>query len=213
MGRKLRDGVEYLCEWPQFVYGLWRLSRLKEPIIAVFGGHQAVRDSPVYNKAFDLGKQLVEADYSVITGGGLGIMEAALCGALSVGKKRAALGVNITGIDKPFTPRCEREMVFVNNFSTRKWLMINYSVAYVVCPGGIGTFDELGDIMNLIIMKQIERRPVILVGSTYWASFIEWSNVAVANKFIDQEFTDLFIITDDIDEVVQIIKKQAPLRK
>lgn len=208
MGVKLRHAFEYLRGWPQFVRALWRLSKLHEPIITIFGGHQAPRDSMDYKQAFELGRKLVEANYSVITGGGLGIMEAALCGALSVGKKNAGVGVNVTDIDKPFIPACEREIIYVNNFATRKWLLIYYSAAYIVCPGGIGTFDELGDIMNLIKMKQIERKPVILVGSVYWADFSDWASVAIAHKFIDEEFIDLFTITDDLDDVIGILNNQ-----
>ncbi len=208
MGVKLQHAFEYLCEWPQFMRALWRLSKLQEPIITVFGGHQAPRDSDVYKQAFDLGRKLVEADYSVITGGGLGVMEAALCGALSVGKKGAGIGINVTGIDKPFVSACDREIIFVNNFATRKWLLIYYSAAYVVCPGGIGTFDELGDIMNLIKMGQIPRKPVILVGSNYWSDFSDWASVAIAHKFIDEEFIDLFTITDELDEVISILNQQ-----
>ncbi|MGE0009234.1 MAG: TIGR00730 family Rossman fold protein [Candidatus Babeliales bacterium] len=205
---KTRHAAQYLWQWPQFVRGLWHLYRLKKPIVTVFGGHHADYNSHFYKIAFELGKKLADADQAVITGGGMGIMEAVLCGAVSTGKKPFGFGINVIGIDEPASSRCERTTIFLSNFSARKWLLMYYSDAYVIFPGGVGTFDELGDIMNLIKMKQIRRSPVVLVGTSFWASFSEWVDVAFTHGFIDAEFKNLFVMTDDLDEVIRLVTKQ-----
>lgn len=205
---KTKHALQYIWQWPDFLRGLWSLYRLKRAIVTVFGGHGAEYNSHYYKQAYSLGVKIAEADHAVITGGGLGVMEAVLCGAQSTGKKKFGLGITVAGIDEPFTPRCDRSVIFLRNFSVRKWLLMYYSDAYVIFPGGIGTFDELGDIMNLIKMKQIERAPVILVGTSFWASFDEWVHIALTHGFIDAEFRHLFVITDDLDEVVRLATKK-----
>lgn len=208
MAGKVKHAFQYLWQWPEFVYGLWKLSCLKQPIVSVFGGKRASQESHIFKQAFELGKKLIEADFSVITGGGPGIMEATLCGALSTGQKQRALGITVRGVDEPTAPLCERETVYLSNFATRKWLLMYYSRAYVIFPGGIGTLDELAEIMNLIKAQQIDRLPVILVGTSYWQDFTDWVNVALAHDLINPEFKDLFMVTDDINEVMRVIKQQ-----
>jgi len=209
VGGKLRHAFRYLWQWPQFAKGLWRLSQLDQPIVTVFGGKRAQEDDVYFKQAFDLGKKLVEADFSVITGGGPGIMEAALCGAVATGKSNRALGISVSGVDEPFNPRCKRETLFLQNFATRKWLLIHYSCSFVIFPGGIGTLDELAEVINLIKVNQISRLPVILVGSSYWRDFTQWVHVALRHNFIDPAFKDLFYVTDDVDDAVQKIKESA----
>lgn len=205
MDGKLRHAFRYMWQWPQFARGLWHLSRLQQPIVTVFGGKQAAVEADFYKKAYELGKKLVEHDFSVITGGGPGIMEAALCGAVSVDATQRALGIGVHGIDEPFEPRCKRETLLLSNFAVRKWLLIYYSCAYVIFPGGIGTLDELSEVINLIKLKQIPRCPVILFGRHYWLDFTQWVHVALEHKFIDPALKDLFYVTDDVDDVVNVI--------
>lgn len=212
MVAKIKHSLAYLWKWPEFVRGLLYVYRLKNPIITVFGGFHIQRDSHYYTQAYHLGESIAQADLSVITGGGLGVMEAVLCGAMSTGKKHRSLGITVVGIDEPFIPRCKRDIIFLSHFGVRKWLMTYYSIGFVVFPGGIGTFDELGEILNLIKMKQIDPAPVILIGSQFWSGFTDWVDVAAAQGYIDQEFKKLFVVTDNVSDVIPLIKAATHTR-
>jgi len=117
MNSIFKDFLSASLNFPRDVYALWRIYRLKGSIVTVFGGKQAEKESYFYKRAFEIGKLLAQKNYSVLTGGGPGIMEAALCGALHITEdKSKVLGIGVVGIDTEFKTECDQDTVFVSSF-------------------------------------------------------------------------------------------------
>ncbi len=201
------DAFNYLLAYPRYLYGLYRISRLKKPIITIFGGKQADKDSKYYQQAFSFTGDLVKYDFSVLTGGGPGIMESALCGGVAQGKKDRMLGIGVQGVDVEFISSCGHETIFLGDFATRKWLLIAHSIGFVCFPGGIGTLDEIIEVLNLIKTKKLSRVPIVLIGKEYWQCIVDWLEYAVRQGFIAQEYADLLTVTDDLEKALLIIRE------
>ncbi|TET06433.1 TIGR00730 family Rossman fold protein [Candidatus Dependentiae bacterium] len=197
-----------------FIPGLWAFSRLQQPIISVFGGREVEKNSVYAQKAYQLGVKLAQNKMSVITGGGPGIMEATHCGVVSIyGDKRErdkwTLGIGVKGVDEEFCSHCTR-IIFVNYFFIRRWLLTRYSAAYVVFPGGIGTLEELFEVLDLVRHGKLSERPVILIGKDYWKVLLDWYyDTAIKEGLIPPERQATFSVTDDIDEAVALIVKSV----
>lgn len=193
----------------RFFYCLWCLQKLPKPLVSIFGGKLVSRDSVYYKKAMQLAEILAKQQFSILTGGGDGIMEAGLCGAIQHDKKRG-LGVGIVGVDAEYVPLCDQKIIFLGNLSDRKILLMYYSVAFVIFPGGFGTLDELMDIINLIKLKQLHYVPIILFGSDFWNGFLQWvKRQPVEKKYILSTVYDYLTITDSLQECIDIITKQG----
>ncbi len=190
----------------QLMRGVYRLSRLSHPSVAIFGGKGAYEEGKYAKLAYDLAAKCAQKGLSVITGGGPGIMEAANCGAYeaSSNKKRCTIGIGVRGVDVDFVNECA-PVVRVDYFFARKWLLTRYTCAFVLFPGGIGTVNELFEVLDLIKLNKIKKVPVILVGSSYWKDLIAWYQHAHEYEFIRMPSNYAFIVTDDIDEAVRII--------
>ena len=184
----------------QLLYGIWRLSKLPKPIVTVFGGARLEGRDPYFKKAHLLSEKLVEHDISVVTGGGPGVMEAALCGAIHRKPTKAkSIGIAVKDLGEGRNP-CVQEFFELDYFFARKWLLINYSIAFVVFPGGYGTVDELAEVLTLIQTKKLKQVPIVLIGVEYWQPFLEWLKKEVLkHNLITSEDLALFIITDDLD--------------
>ena len=191
------------------IYGIWRLSRLRQPIIGVFGGKGAYEGGKYATWARDFSYKIAKLGASVITGGGEGIMEAANCGARdgSDGAKNATLGITVKGLDEDFSNPCA-PVIKVNQFFVRKWLLIHYSRAFVLFPGGVGTVDEFFEVINLSQIANLEA-PIYLVGEKYWNDLIAWYHNAFQHQLISKELQHAFIITDNIDEIVNQLKNDC----
>ncbi len=192
----------YLYYYPFYLYGLWRISRLKKPIVTIFGGKRAAKNDPYYQQSFQLAGNLIEHNFSVLTGGGPGIMESALSGAVAHKVKNSAMGVGVWGIDVGFISAPNHETIFMKDFAQRKHLLIDFSCAFVCFPGGIGTLDEILEVLNLIKAKKLKRIPVILFGKNYWHFFVKWIEHAAERNFIAPEYANLLFVTDDMQEVL-----------
>lgn len=192
----------------QLMTSFFRLARLPMPIVTVFGGAQSDRSGKFAKQAHDLSQRLAKAGISVITGGGPGIMVSANCGAASVRKKgemAQTLGIAVSGIDDDFINPCA-DTFDVNYFFMRKWLLIRYSVGFVVFPGGIGTMDELFDLLNMLKHHRVPPLPVVLIGTEYWKPLVSWfKDSALKSGLIDERLMKLFIVTDDIDQAYEQI--------
>ncbi len=195
----------------QIVRGVYRLSRLSQPIVSVFGGRGAYEGGKYAEMASDLSRRCAKEGMSVITGGGPGIMEAANCGAYEEAKdkKRATLGIGVTGVDDDFVNPCA-SVIKVENFFARKWLLTRYSCGFVLFPGGVGTMNELFEVLDLIKLRKMKRVPVILIGSSYWKDLIEWYQHAYEYEFITLPLVSAFIITDDVSEAMQVLLNWCP---
>ena len=199
-------GVLLKAGW-QLSRGVHCVSRLRQPIVSIFGGRWG--EQKYSEKAHMLAGTFVENGFSVISGGGPGIMAEANCGAYEKGKmlniqKMVTLGIGVTGVDKDFVNPCA-QMTKSDYFFVRKWLLTRYSHGIVILPGGIGTVDELFDILNLIKLGKLQPRPIVLYDSAYWDPLIAWYKQSVDQGLIQEEFESLFYVTNDLDEAVSLI--------
>jgi uncharacterized protein (TIGR00730 family) len=173
--------------------------------VSVFGSARTPPGSPEYELAREIGRRLGAAGFAVITGGGPGAMEAANRGAREAGA--LSIGLNI---DLPFEsghakPWLDRSLDF-HYFFTRKVMFVRYANAFVVLPGGYGTFDELFEALCLIQTEKIRSFPLILVGTDYWCGLIDWlRDAVVAEGKISTVDLDLLHVTDDLDRVVETV--------
>jgi uncharacterized protein (TIGR00730 family) len=173
--------------------------------VSVFGSARAAPGSPGYELAREVGRRLGAAGFAVITGGGPGAMEAANRGAREAGA--LSIGLNI---DLPFEHGHAKEWLDrsldFHYFFTRKVMFVRYANAFVVLPGGYGTFDELFEALCLIQTEKIRSFPLLLVGTAYWAGLIDWLRETVAAEgMISSEDLDLLQVTDDLDLVVEAV--------
>jgi uncharacterized protein (TIGR00730 family) len=196
----------------QIVYGAFRIAKLPQPIVTIFGGARVTRDNPYAHQAQTLAHMLVEQDISVLTGGGPGIMEAASCGALRQKKgKGQSMGIGVKDLgQKP--NQCVKDYFELDYFFARKWLLTRYAVGFVFFPGGFGTFDELHDIVCLIKTNMLPRVPVILYGVSYWKPYIDWiTDTSLQQGLIEQKDLELIILTDDLERILHLLCQRCNL--
>jgi uncharacterized protein (TIGR00730 family) len=189
----------------EFVEGFDELATVTRGV-AIFGSARTPPDAPFYAAAQETAALLARAGFSVITGGGPGIMEAANRGAFE------AAGVSIgCNIELPFeqspNPYQTRSLKF-RYFFVRKTMFVKYSNAFVIFPGGFGTLDELFEALTLIQTHKIKNFPVILFSSEYWQGMLDWiENTMLKSKYIGAEDRGLLHLTDSPAEVVEIIHR------
>ncbi len=198
----------------QLIYGVWKVSRLPEPIITVFGGARLKQDDFFAKQAHELTHKLARANISVITGGGPGIMQAASCAVRDEQAKaiRArTLGITVKGLGKKEpVNECAKEYIVMDYFFARKWLMINFSVAFVVFPGGFGTMDELAEVVTLFQTEQLPGVPVVLIGTDYWKPFMQWlTDSALKHSLVSQDDINLIRVTDNLDEAFCLLQERC----
>jgi uncharacterized protein (TIGR00730 family) len=193
----------------EFVEGVEEMSDLG-PAVSIFGSARLKADDPYYEKAVELAGMLAEKGFAIITGGGGGIMEAANKGAAE--KKGKSAGLNIVlPMEQTPNPYSNVKVEF-NYFFVRKVMFIRYAMAYIIMPGGFGTLDELFEAVTLIQTKRVKPFPVILFGSDYWSGLVEWVKARLLEgKFISPRDMDILKVTDDPEEVVNIVQSVADL--
>lgn len=189
----------------EFVEGFQFISELNQEV-TFFGSARLKPGTKYYKEAEKLGKLLAEKGYSVITGGGPGIMEAGNKGASKAGG--VSIGLNIQ------LPNEQRVNPFVNKsrafhyFFTRKVMLAASAQAYVYFPGGFGTMDEFFEIITLIQTKKMEKIPVVVVGSEYWSGLIAWLETTMVKMgTINKEDMKVFKLVDTAEEAMKIISK------
>lgn len=196
----------------QLVRGGIRLNRIKKPIIAIFGGKNIAVNTPWAQQAHDLGFELVKRGFFMITGGGPGIMEAVHAGAEAHDKTTQdsySLGMGVTGVDEGFVSPSQRELMVVDFFSVRKWLLIHFAQIVIVFPGGYGTADEFFDTINLLKLRRLDHDiALILVGSAYWQPIRQWIfEIALKQGAIQAGEELLFTVCDTNEEIVGIVDR------
>lgn len=179
--------------------------------VTFFGSARTLETEKDYINARKLAKKVsTELGYSVLTGGAVGIMEAANRGAFESGGQ--SLGLTIELPNEQSTNPYLTEKVNFDYFFTRKVCLSFSAEAYVYFPGGFGTMDELFEILTLVQTKKIEPTPIILFGKKYWGGLDKFiRKFLLKNERIDKEDLELYTITDDFDEAIDIIRK-APIR-
>ena len=189
----------------EFIEAIDALSRI-QPAVTIFGSARVKAEDPFYQKAEMLARGLAQKGFSVITGGGPGIMEAANKGAAEGGGKSIGMNIRLPFEQKP-NPYSNITIEY-KYFFVRKVMFVKYAVAYVIFPGGFGTLDELFEALTLIQTKRIKSFPVILIGQAYWSGMIDWlRNTMVREDKILPEDLDFIKIVDDPDEAVRHIQK------
>lgn len=187
----------------EFVEGFEELSQIND-CVTMFGSARVKEGDKNYELAREIAKQLVKADYGVITGGGPGIMEAGNRGAMEAGGNSIGLNIDLPFEQKP-NPYANIQIEF-RYFFVRKVMFVKYAKAFVILPGGFGTMDELFESLTLIQTFRISKFPVVLVGETYWQGLINWlHDTVLTENMIGEKDLELFKITDDPEMVVKII--------
>ena len=181
------------------------------PAVTVFGSARLPADHPVYEEARLTARLIGEAGFSVITGGGPGVMEAANRGAREAGAKSVGLNIELP-FEQAQNPYVEIGLRF-HYFFTRKVMFVRYACAFVAFAGGFGTLDELFEALTLIQTRKIQDFPVVLVGSGHWAGLIEWAQERLADQgLIAPEDLALMHVCDEPAEVVEIVRAGALLQ-
>lgn len=189
----------------EFVEGFELLSK-QDPMVSVFGSAQTNHHNGYYGKAEEFGAKLAREGITVITGGGPGIMEAANKGASEAGGK--SIGVEIDLPQEKTGNAYTNQSIRVRYFFVRKVMLVKYSQAFVIFPGGFGTLDEMFEALTLIRTERILPFPIILVGSEFWEGISDWLRTRVLESgYIGASDMDLIKVTDDLDEAVAICKK------
>ncbi|HET9492995.1 MAG TPA: TIGR00730 family Rossman fold protein [Chloroflexia bacterium] len=187
----------------EFVNGFDTLASLGAAV-TIFGSARTTEDDPMYWKVVELARQLSNAGFAIITGGGPGVMEAGNRGAREAGG--LSVGCNI---ELPFEQGTNAYVDIAINFRyffVRKMMFMKYSEAFVIFPGGFGTMDELFESLTLIQTGKVRNFPVILFGSAYWSGLVDWiKQTMLAERKISPQDIDLLIVTDSVEEAAQRI--------
>lgn len=187
----------------EFVEGFERLARIK-PSVSVFGSARMSPGHRYYQVTEEVSRLLSDAGFTVVSGGGPGLMEAANKGAF--GGKSPTVGLNIQLPKEQAANDYQDISLNFRHFFSRKVMFVKYASAYVVLPGGFGTLDELAEILTLVQTERTRRIPILLVGSEFWNGLIEWfKDTLVMEGTIDSRDMSLFEIIDDPQEVVNAI--------
>lgn len=196
----------------EFVQG-FELLRRHDLAVTFWGSARLTPDDHYYKEAEELASKLAKKGFTVISGGGPGIMEASNVGAFKVGGSSIGLNIKLP-FEQKLNPYTTDSMSF-DFFFSRKVMLTFASEVYVYFPGGFGTLDELFEIITLIQTKKIEPLPVILYGKGYWEPLVEWFKDSLLEKYatISKEDLDIFIITDDVNTAYKYIIKNTDFKK
>ncbi len=199
-------GVELAFAWKIFCQILAgnRALYFVGPCITVFGSARFKEDHPYYAVARELGKRIAAMDFTVMTGGGPGIMEAANRGAFENGGRSVGCNIHLPMEQQP--NKYMQKWITFDYFFLRKAMLIKYSYAFIVMPGGFGTMDELFNTLTLIQTKSITQFPVVLYGKSYYEPLIDMFQKMKNEATILEHDLNLLLITDDLDEAMNHIK-------
>lgn len=177
------------------------------PCVTVFGSARFTEDHRYYKMARETGRLLAAAGYTVITGGGPGIMEAANRGAKDAGGRSIGCNISLPEEQKP-NPYVDRFVQF-DHFFVRKMMMIKLSSAFVLLPGGFGTLDEIFETVTLMQTGKIETMPIVVLGGEFWQTMRQFiTESLLTEKTIGREDLDLIALADSPVDVVRLIREE-----
>lgn len=191
----------------EFIEGFEFLSHLKGEV-SIFGSARAMPNDPYYKQARELGTRLAKKGYTMVTGGGPGIMEAGNRGAFDGGGE--SVGLNIQLPSEQRTNKWVKKGMGFHYFFARKVMLSAASQAYVFFPGGFGTMDEMTEMVTLVQTGKIPKNvPIILYGKAFWQPFLDWVNAVMCteHRYIEKEEVGIIHLVDTVDEVVAIVSK------
>lgn len=187
----------------EFVEGFDKLADI-EPAVTIYGSARLSPDDQLYAQTTEIARRLGEAGFSIVTGGGPGVMAAANKGALEAGA--TSIGLNIELPEEQFPNAYTTRSLTFDHFFARKVMLVKYATAFVIMPGGMGTLDELTEVLTLMQTHKIRPFPVVLFDIQYWAGLLQWlQNTVLSRQFISAEDLDLLRICNHPDEVVEAV--------
>ena len=187
----------------EFVEGFEALAQIR-PSVSIFGSARVAPDHPYFTLAEDIARQLSDAGFSVVSGGGPGIMEAANKGAYA--GPSPSVGLNIRLPHAQAGNAYQDIRLTFQHFFARKVMFVKYATAYVVMPGGFGTLDEMLEILTLIQTGKSRRIPIILVHTPFWTGLTEWFRTVLLHEgVISETDLDLFVVLDKPEDVIDAI--------
>src|SRR5262245_44209095 len=189
-----------------FIRG-FRVLHFVGPCVVMFGSARFPESHPYYAKARELGRRVSLLGFTVLTGGGPGLMEASNRGARDAGGRSVGCNIELP-LEQAPNPYLDR-WITCHYFFVRKVLLFKYSYAFIALPGGLGTLDELCEALTLIQTGKIRGFPVILIGTDYWKPFITLLKEMIDEGAVSPEDLDLLKVTDDLDEAVAHLEKNA----
>ncbi|HEY86560.1 MAG TPA: TIGR00730 family Rossman fold protein [Dehalococcoidia bacterium] len=189
----------------ELVEGFDNLSGI-EPAVTIYGSARLGVDDELYGETEEIAYQLGQLGFSIVTGGGPGVMEAANKGARKAGV--TSVGLNISLPEEQACNDYTTKSITFDHFFTRKVMLVKYAIAFVIMPGGLGTLDELTEVLTLMQTHKIKPFPVILFNSEFWEGFLDWLRSPVlSRKYVSEHDLDLLRVLDSPDEVVEAIRK------
>ncbi len=189
----------------ELVEGFDTLSGI-EPAVTIYGSARINENDELYAQTEEIAHKLGKLGFSIITGGGPGVMEAANRGALKAGV--ISVGLNIELPEEQTCNSYTTKSITFHHFFVRKVMLVKYATAFVIIPGGLGTLDELTEVLTLMQTHKIKPFPVVLFKSGYWQGFLNWlQKSTLAGGFISEEDLSLLRVCDDPDTVIEVIQK------
>ncbi|HXZ29947.1 MAG TPA: TIGR00730 family Rossman fold protein [Dehalococcoidia bacterium] len=189
----------------EFVEGFDKLSGI-EPAVTIYGSAKVGEDDELYAETEEIAYRLGKSGFSIVTGGGPGVMEAANKGARRAGV--TSVGLNISLPETQISNAYATKSITFDHFFTRKVMLVKYAVAFVIMPGGLGTLDELTEVLTLMQTHKIKPFPIVLFHSEFWRGFLDWLRGSVLSKeYISEEDFDLLRVLDRPVEVVEAIQR------
>ena len=177
-----------------------------EPAVTVYGSARLQPDAELYGQTEEIAYLLGKAGFNIMTGGGPGVMEAANKGAARAGAK--SIGLNIKLPQEQVCNEYATKSITFHHFFVRKVMLVKYATAFVIMPGGLGTLDEVTEVLTLMQTEKIKPFPVILYSTKYWRGLLAWLRATVLGSgAISEEDFDLLRVFDSPKEVVGAVKK------
>ncbi len=204
--RRLRDLQLLYSVAKDFILG-FRALHFVGPCITVFGSARFPEDHPYYKLARDMGAAIAKMGFTVLTGGGPGIMEAANRGAKDAGGRSVGCNIRLP-FEQSHNPYLDR-WVTMEHFFVRKTLLIKYSYGFIIMPGGFGTMDEMFEALTLIQTKKLKSFPIVIMGSDFWPEMRQFMEHMLKGATISAEDLDLIKWTDSVDEAVAHLQEKA----
>ena len=189
----------------ELVGGFDKLSGI-EPAVTIYGSARLRADEELYAQTQEIAYRLGQAGFSIITGGGPGVMEAANKGALEAGV--TSVGLNIELPEEQVSNDYTTKSITFSHFFARKVMLVKYATAFIIMPGGLGTIDEVTEVLTLMQTHKIKPFPVVLFSSQYWQGFLDWLQGSVlARGFISEDDLNLLRVCDHPDEVIEAVQR------
>ena len=189
----------------EFVEGFDELVGV-EPAVSIYGSARIREGDKLYAETREVARRLGDMGFSIITGGGPGVMEAANRGACEAGVTSVGLNIEIPEEQIP-NIYCSKSITF-HHFFVRKTMLVKYASAFIIMPGGLGTLDEVTEVLTLMQTHKIKPFPVVLFDSAYWEGFMDWlRSSALTRGFISEEDFDLLRVCEHPDDVVEAVQR------